>query len=101
MYAIHVQSSLYDLLSATDDIQVKAAESRLWRRAIRIANIIADTYFYLITALGLKVLDQITFFDHLTYLNFFEISVPIDGSYFSYSHFAVWRSKIRYLRRNN
>ena len=29
--------------------------------------------------LKLKVLDQITFFDQTTYLNFFEILVPIDG----------------------
>ncbi len=41
------------------------------------------------------------FFDHPTYLNFFEILVPIDGSYFSHSHPEIWRSTIRYLRRNN
>ncbi len=49
----------------------------------------------------LKVLDQITF-EYLTYLNFFfEIVVPIDGSYFSHSHPEIWRSKIGYLQRNN
>ena len=40
------------------------------------------------------------FFDHQIYLNFFEILVPIDGSYFSHSHPEIWRSKIGYLRRN-
>ncbi len=48
----------------------------------------------------LKVCDQITFFDHPTCLNFFEMLVPIDGSYFSHSHPEMLRSKIGYLQRN-
>ena len=41
------------------------------------------------------------FFDHLTWLNFFEILIPKDDSYFSHSHPEIWHSKIGYLRRNN
>ncbi len=41
------------------------------------------------------------FFDHPTYLNLFEILVPIDGSYFSHSDPEIWHSKIGYLWRNN
>ncbi len=43
------------------------------------------------------------FFDHpiATYLNFFEVLVPIDGSYFSHAHPEIWCSKIGHLRRNN
>ena len=41
------------------------------------------------------------FFDHLTYLNFFDILVPIDGLCFSHSHPEIWCSKIWDLQRNN
>ena len=41
------------------------------------------------------------FFDHSTYLNFSEILVPIDGSYFAHTHPEIWRSKIGSLQRNN
>ncbi len=41
------------------------------------------------------------FFDHPNYLNFFEILVPIDGSYFCHSHPEIWRSKFGYLWRND
>ncbi len=40
------------------------------------------------------------FFDHPTYRNFFEISVPINGSNFSHSHPEIWHSKIGHLQRN-
>ncbi len=37
------------------------------------------------------------FFDHPTYLNFFEILVPIDGSYFSHSYPEIWHPESGYL----
>ncbi len=59
-------------------------------------------YYYKYVQIScLKVRDQITFFDHPTYLNFFEILVLIEGSYFSHSHPEIWRFKFGYLWRNN
>ncbi len=69
--------------------------SYIGRKGEWISNyILGKGVFVVLVFLSLisKVLNQII------YLNFFEILVPVDGSYFSHSHPEIWHSKIGYLR---